>query len=53
MSENHGNCANLLVSCEDRVGKIDSVSDTLQGRPLINRRISEEVSERCVVSDWI
>ena len=53
MSENHGTCANILVSCEDRVEKIDSISDTLQGTPLISRRISQQVSERCVVSDWI
>ena len=33
--------------------KIDSISDTLQGTPLISRRISEGVSERWVVSDWI
>ena len=33
--------------------KIDSVSDTWQCMPLISRRISKEVSERCVVSGWI
>ena len=33
--------------------KIDSVSDTCQGTPLTSRRISEQVSERCVVSCWI
>ena len=33
--------------------KIDSVSDTWQCTPLTSRRISEEVSERCLVSGWI
>ena len=33
--------------------KIDNVLDTWQGTPLTRRRISEEVSERCVVSGWI
>ena len=33
--------------------KIDSISDTWQYTPLTSRRISEEVSERCVISGWI
>ena len=33
--------------------KIDSISDTWQCTQLISRRISEEVSERCVASGWI
>ena len=33
--------------------KIDSVSDTWQRTLLTIRRISEEVSERCLVSGWI
>jgi len=33
--------------------KIDGVSDTWQCTPLTSRRISEEVSERCLVSGWI
>jgi len=33
--------------------KIDSVSDTWQRTLLTIRRISKEVSERCVVSGWI
>ena len=53
MSENHGTCANLLVSCEDRVEKIDSISDTWQCTPLTSPRIPGEVSKIFVVSDWI
>ena len=54
MSENHGTCANLLVSCEDRVGKNwQRFGHVTMYAPLTSRRISGEVSKRFVVSDWI
>ena len=53
MSENHATCANLLVSCEDRVEKnwqhFGHVTMYAAYKPENLRR----VSKRFVVSDWI